>query len=380
MTHPYLMNTVAYRETVFVGGNGSYLWNSKGERFLDFFTDTGTACHGYGSPEKREALKRMAEMPLHAPNLYPFAERDKAAERLCKATEMDKVFFCNSGTEAVECALKLGRKTQAAKGRSDIWSYKGGFHGRTYGSMAATDSAPYHKEGFGPHLTGFHYFENIEEIDKNAAMVILAPVFGNNDSRPYPDGWLVTLREYTKAHGILLCFDEVQTGSGRVGAWTLAQKLGIKVDIVCLAKGLGMGMPVGACLSTNAVAEAFTPGVHFSTFGGNPVSSVFINAMVDWLTPRKCEEINEKGAYIKAKLAEMGWPTNIRGEGLMLAFEADVNAKEFALLAEKRQLILGAWRANPIKLTPPLIVTREEIDAALEIIAETYKEMKGTVE
>jgi len=371
------MNTIDRREQIFLGGYGSWLWTADGKRYLDFHTDNGTACLGYGSSQKDLFVSKLGRIPTHALNLYSFEERDKAAQGLCDATGMDKVFFCNSGAEAVEAALKLARKYQDKRhGRFEIWSHRNGFHGRTYGSMAATDGPMYYREGFGPHLQGFHHFDKIEGIPDHAAMVLLSPINGFNDVVLYPDGWLEELREYTAKREILLCFDEVQTGSGRCGAWSYGRKIGVVPDIACLAKGLAMGIPAGACLARAEVAAAFTPGTHYSTCGGNPFAMAGINAMLEWLTPARLEEINHKGQYLRQKLEARSWAGDVRGEGLMIAFDADLDARLFATKAAERGLIIGAFRPSPIKLMPPLNVYLRELDTALEIMDAVYRGMR----
>lgn len=378
--HQYLMSTLDFRDVTFQSGEGAVLF-SDGKKYLDFFADVGTASLGYNSPEQQHALARMIGqgIPLHAPNLYRFAERDRAAEGLCKLTEMDKVFFCNSGTEAVEAAIKLARKYQdGAKSRHTIWSYKGGFHGRTYGGLSAGDGPRHHYAGFGPLLEGFEHFTEIGEIEPDAAAVMLAPIFGNNDVAPYPPEWLHELRLYTKANGILLIFDEVQTGSGRTGAPTYAQKIGVKPDIITLAKGLGMGCPVGAALATSEVASAFTPGSHFSTFGGNPLSCVFVNEMVGWLSNRRnLEEVNQKGVIIRKALQEMEWPKNVRGEGMLIAFDMDKDGLEFSKVCLTGGLLIGAFRAGAgaVKVTPPLNTPLDQIYRGLAIMAEAHDKL-----
>lgn len=383
MSHPHLMDTLAFRDVTFRGGAGSVLFANR--PYLDFFADVGTASLGYASDEQRACLEYMLaeHIPLHAPNLYRHKERDRAAERITKLTEMDKVFFCNSGTEAVEGAIKLARKFQYDRGekRWGIYSYKDGFHGRTYGGLAAGDGPVHHYAGFGPMPEHFHKFVNITDIiPEDAAAVILAPVFGNNDVRVYTDGWLKQLREYTERHDILLIFDEVQTGSGRTGQPTYAQKINVKPDIITLAKGVGMGCPVGAVLARAEVAAAFTPGSHFSTFGGNPLSAVFVNGMIDWLeTPGNLDAVEINGRRIRQELEKFGWPRNVRGEGMLIAFDIDIDGLEFSKRCLAEGLLIGAFRpgAGPVKITPPLNTNVGYIQVGLDIMDRVYKDMLG---
>ncbi len=384
MKHSHLMSTLDFRVQKFATGNIALLSDGRGgPNALDFFADVGTASLGYNSQESRHVLHRMLDehIPIHAPNLYGFDERDRAARRLCEKTGMDRVFFCSSGTEAVEAAIKLARlhccQSATVDGVLDVekgWrykiaSFKGGFHGRTYGGMAAGDGPPYHTFGFGPLLQGFEKFGQIEEISEDAAAVILAPVFGNNDVVVYPDGWLQELRAYCDEHGILLIFDEVQTGSGRCGInFTYGQRVGVRPDIITLAKGLGMGAPVGACLARGEVADTFTPGSHFSTFGGNPLSCAFINGMLDWATENAMEQVDQLGHYIRDALVKLDFAKNVRGIGMLNAFDIDIDTVEFAWACQEEGLLIGAFRSGPgaVKITPPLNIT---FDHALQGIA-----------
>lgn len=386
MKHPRMMQITDFREQTFVGGRGSWLRDDSGEEYLDFFADVGTASLGYGGTEIERVLEKLGNGPIHAPNLFQYRRRNEVAERLCKATEMDKVFFCNSGAEAVEAAVKLARLHQSQHNITkdnkhsplEIWSYSGGFHGRTTAMVWVGDGAPYHRNGFGHCPPGLgNHFSSIEDIPTSAAAVILAPVFGNNDVRLYDPAWLMKLRMYCTANQILLIFDEVQTGSGRTGAMTYAQKIRVKPDIITLAKGIGMGAPVGVMLAHGPVANAFTPGSHWSTFGGNPLSCEFIDGMLDWLLwefPRggtsAFQNIEMKGAMIRAYLNSMPWAHNVRGEGMLIAFDLSADAKEFAAAAMKEHVIIGAFRSGPgpVKITPPLNTSMDEIIIGLQAI------------
>lgn len=371
MKHPHLMYICDFKETTFIGGHGSYLVADGGQEYLDFFTDVGTASLGYGGPRHDAVLKKLAHGPVHAPNLFQYKSRNDAAANLCEATGMDRVFFSNSGAEAVEAALKLARKFQNSLTGKDggIWSYKGGFHGRTTSLIWVGDGAPYHREGFGsrPPDLGNHFTE-ISQIPHNAQAVILAPVFGNNDVRVYPVTWLGELRAYCTQYGITLIFDEVQTGAGRAGGHiTFAQKVGVIPDILTMAKGIAMGAPVGVTLACGPVADTFTPGSHWSTFGGNPLSCAFVNGMLDYLTASEVEEINSKGKFLMRILKIMPWANNVRGEGMLIAFDTHLDTKAFAAAALEQGVIIGAFRSGPgaVKLTPPLNITRSEIMSGL---------------
>lgn len=375
----FLMETLRRKPVQFKAGIGPILVSEDNQEYIDFFTDVGTASLGYAGPEQQAVLQRMIDglIPVHAPNLYDNAERDRAASRLCTLTGMERVFFCNSGAEAAEAAIKLARKHAEERGRSyHVYSYAGGFHGRTYGALAAGDGPSYHYKGFGPMPYGFWHFKEIHEIPVDAAAVIMSPVFGNNDVRPYPLGWLGALRDFTRRNGIALIFDEVQTGAGRTGHVTYAQKVEIEPDIVTLAKGVAMGCPVGAVLARGDVANAFTPGSHFSTFGGNPIGMAFLNGMLDWLSnPANLEQVNQRGQYIRWALENMEWPKNVRGEGMLIAFDLDRDGLRFAEKCFQRNLLIGAFRPGPgpVKITPPLNCPQHILERGLGVINTAYK-------
>jgi acetylornithine/N-succinyldiaminopimelate aminotransferase len=376
----HLMDTVDRKPVTFCGGVGSWLVSDGNQKpYLDFFTDVGTASLGYGGPEISTAFQRAINKSIHAPNIFGFVERDIAAKKLCDATDMDRVFFCNSGTEAVEAAIKIARKYQFDRGtnRQIIYSYRGGFHGRTYGALAAGDGPRYHYDGFGPLPEGFKHFDYVDNIEPEAAAVIVAPIFGNGDVRLYDGKTLQWLRQYTADNEIILIFDEVQTGAGRSGYINYAQGIGIIPDVVCMAKGMAMGAPVGSMLARGEVADAFTPGSHFSTFGGSPFASVFVSAMLDWLTPENLADVRSKGAYLRQELENAPWAKNVRGDGLLNAFDIDVDVREFADRCLRIGLILGVFRDGPgvIKITPPLNVTMDELKMGLMIMGTVYREM-----
>lgn len=363
-----LMSTLAFRDVTFVSGAGAKLYTDNGEDYIDFFCDVGTSSLGYNPPEMKHALERMLEqnIPAHAPNLYGFEERNRAADRLCAATGMDKVFFCNSGAEAVEGAIKLARLHKwksGLGGATKVFSYKGGFHGRTYAGMAAGDGPVYHRQGFGGLPPDFHHFERIEDIHRDTAAIILSPVFGNNDVIEYPRGWLMALRRHATEIGAVLIFDEVQTGSGRTGLHTYNQSLGGIADIITLAKGVAMGAPVGAVLAREPYASTFTPGSHFSTFGGNPISMVFVNGMLDWLG-RNLGVVERTGEYIRNAFHGLA---NVRGPGMLLAFDTQLDSLALAKACLEERVLIGAFRPGPgpIKITPPLNIRRDVLDDGL---------------
>jgi len=380
----YLMDTLKFVDRTFVTGEGSWLIDDKGERCLDFYADVGTASLGYNSSYQREVMLKMmhGNIPVHTPMVFKNITRENAASDLCKLTDMERVFFCNSGAEAVEAAIKCARLTQYKEGapnRVDIYGVRNGFHGRTLATLALGDGPSYHHTGFGPLPSGFKHFDPsgpLEQIRPDAAAVCLAPVFGNNDVKLYEDHWLKRLEMYCRQHDILLIFDEVQSGSGRTGfAATYAQRIGAKPDIITLGKGVAMGASCGAMLARGRCSMAFTPGSHFSTFGGQPLASSFVSGMVQYLTKANMHAIETKGNYMMHALRMYKWASDVRGVGMLVAFDLkDVDKLEFAQAALNRNLLLGLFRSGPgpVKITPPLNSSIEEIDWGIARLNEAY--------
>ena len=381
----YLMDTIARRDVAFFSSRGPWLITKSGEEYLDFFCDVGTASLGYFGPEVLLALSALTAnfVAPHSPNLFNHALRDEAARRLCQTTGMDRVFFCNSGTEAVEAAIKMARLYQYKRhDRStavSIWSHEGGFHGRTYGSLACGDGAPHHYEGFGPFPEGFLHF-NLEDKmpPRHAGAVILAPIHGNNDVGLVDVERLRALREYCTKHGIVLIFDEVQTGSGRCGGqqFTYAQRIGVEPDAICLAKGLGMGAPVGALLAKEPFGSAFTPGTHFSTFGGNPIGMAFVLEMLDWFEQNR-QAADDTGSELWCRLDELPWVKNLRGAGALIAFDVEKDARAFADACFNQRLLIGAFRngPGPVKITPPLNIDRSLVHEGVERMKRAWESL-----
>jgi acetylornithine/N-succinyldiaminopimelate aminotransferase len=373
-----LMKTVVQYPVEFIQGSGSWLISTNGEKYLDFFTDVGTASLGYGSEFEKHAIQRALNLaiPLHMPNLFKCPERERAARRLCEATGMHRAFFCNSGTEAVEAAIKLARLNTCNK---MVASVTGSFHGRTYGSLAAGDGPQWHYQGFGPMPEFFVHWDPPAMPPTGAGIVIIAPIFGNNDVRMYGVEWLHELKNWCQKRGVILIFDEVQTGSCRAsGAMSYSHHYGVTPDILCLAKGVAMGAPVGVTLSRNDMD--FRPGSHFSTFGGSPFSSAMVNAMLDWAEVHGgMDTVNVVGKYIRNQLKQTLWAKNVRGDGLLIAFDWDGDCMSFALAALQEHLLIGAFRhgPGPIKLTPPLNIATHDVVAGLDALGKAAARMES---
>lgn len=386
MTH--LMNTLERRERTIVGGEGPYLIDSEGNRLLDMYGDNGASGLGYKHPLHLACCDALRGHGLvHSMDLYHHAWREAAARDICEAGGMDKVFFCTSGTEGVEAAIKLARKVQYDRwcegssschwsSRCEIWSVYGGFHGRTYASMAASDGPSYHYDGFHPLPGRFRHFDIDQpgDIDPRAAAVLLAPVFGVHNVIPYTHEQLSKLRSYCDEHGILLIFDETQSGSYRTGDYLYWQHIGVKPDIVTFAKGAAGGFPIGGMMTTEEYAKALTPGSHFSTWGGNPPAMLWLSMFLRYMRENG-EKIRQKAERIRELLEGQPWIKKVRNAGLLFAFDTNLNANEFARRCDEKGLIIGSWRDNPIRFTPPLDVNMAEIGLAIGIMASVAAEM-----
>jgi len=380
------MNTLSPRGGITVTrGEGSFFEGEVDDQrkwYLDFFTDSGTASLGHGGNEHVLAQMKMSGLPLHALNLFDHEIRNEVAAKVCKATGFDRIFFSNSGAESVETAIKLARKYQADKTHAErdgatkdaIWSIKGAFHGRTYGALAASDGPKYHFDGFHPFPESFYTFEEIDDINfRLAAAVIISPVYCNNDVRLYGSSWLAELEERCKDTGTLLIYDEIQTGCGRTGEYTYAKVAGTRPDITVLAKGFGMGFPVAATLAREEVASAFTPGTHFTTFGGSPPALAHVYTMFEWLEEHR-KDIRAMERRMREGLGGRDWINGpVRGIGMFLAFEIDGDAMKFADSCLESGLIIGAFRSNPVKITPPLNLKVSEWEQGLRIMNKAAK-------
>lgn len=379
----YLMNTIHTNGLNVTGGAGSclYVENDGVESvYLDFFTDSGTASLGYYCEEIEQADEISNAFPLHVPNMFDCELREQVAEKVCRTTGYDKIFFCNSGSESIETAIKLARKYQSDKrilNKNVIWSVRDSFHGRTYGALAAGDGPRYHYAGFQPLPFDFHKFQRIEEINFDfAAAVLICPAFCNNDVRFYDPSWLFELKRRCEETDTLLIYDEIQTGCGRTGKITFSECAGVKPHIMTLAKGFGMGFPVAATLAEERVAKSFYPGTHFSTFGGSPPALVHVDKMFDWLNGKNLAKIRYKGEVILHALGKEKWIKRIRGIGLFIAFNINGDARKFAKRCLKEGLVIGAFRENPVKITPPLNIDMSDIELGIEIMNKVAREMK----
>jgi acetylornithine/N-succinyldiaminopimelate aminotransferase len=371
----HLLPTYARVDLAFERGEGVWLFATDGDRYLDFTSGVAVNALGHAHPHLIAALTEQARKVWHVSNLYQAPEAERVARRLCDASFADVVFFANSGAEAMECCIKMARKYQSASGapeRYRIITFEGAFHGRTLATLAAGGQKKY-LDGFGPVVQGFDQvpFGDLEAtkaaITPETGAILIEPIMGEGGVRVVEPAFLRALRELCDQRGLLLVFDEVQSGMGRTGELFAYQRVGVEPDIMGLAKALGGGFPVGACLATYEAAKGMTAGTHGSTFGGNPLAMSVANAVLDvMLAPGFLDRVRRTGLMFKQRLAEIKdhYPSviaEVRGEGLLVGLRTVVPVGELvdALRAEK--MIATAAGDNVVRLLPPLIITEQEI-------------------
>lgn len=375
-----LYDTFARAPLSFVRGEGCWLETDDGRRFLDFSSGVAVNSLGHAHPKLAAALSEQAGKLWHVSNLYRIPEQERLAQLLCDATFAEKVFFANSGAEAVECAIKTARRYQFVSGhpeRTRIITFAGAFHGRTLATLAATGN-PKYLEGFGPAAGGFDQvplgdLKAVEAaITSETAAIMIEPIQGEGGIRLVPGQFLRDIRALADKHGLLLVFDEVQTGIGRTGKLFAYEWSGVTPDIMTSAKGIGSGFPLGACLATAEAAKGMTPGTHGSTFGGNPLAAVVGTAVVETIqAPGFLEHVRAMGLYIKQRLAAVvdAHPylvAEVRGEGLLIGVRCIVPVGDVAAAMRDQNLLGVGAGENVMRLIPPLIVTETEIDEAVE--------------
>jgi acetylornithine/N-succinyldiaminopimelate aminotransferase len=374
--------TYARVDLAFERGEGAWLFTADGERYLDFTSGVAVNVLGHAHPKLVEALTAQAHKVWHVSNLYRIPGAERLAERLCARSFADFAFFCNSGTEAIEGAIKMARKYQAASGRPErfrIVTFEGAFHGRTLASLAATGNKKY-LDGFGPPVEGFDQvpFADLEATKKaigpETAAIMIEPIMGEGGVRVVPHAFLRALRELCDKHGLLLIFDEVQTGIGRSGELFAYQRTGVEPDIMALAKALGGGFPIGAFLGTAEAAKGMTTGTHGSTFGGNPLAMAVANAVLDVVTADDfLDTVRQNALRLKQRLAELkdrhaSVIAEVRGEGLLIGLRMVPPAAEMVDALRHEKMITVAAGDNVVRLLPPLIIGEREMDEAVACI------------
>ena len=378
----HLLPVFARVDLGFERGEGAWLISTNGERYLDFTSGVAVNALGHCHPHLVAALQEQATRLWHMSNLFKSPDGDRLAARLCEQSFADLVFFCNSGAEAMEGVIKVVRRYQFSKGHPERYrfvTFEGAFHGRTLGTLAATGSAKY-LEGFGPPLDGFDQVPHgdLEAVKKaigpHTAGILIEPVQGEGGVRAVAPQFLKALRELCDKNGLLLIFDEVQCGMGRTGEIFAYKRTGVTPDIMPLAKALGGGFPIGACLATTEAAKGMTPGTHGSTFGGNPLAMAAGNAVLDvMLAPGFLEHVQRMSLLLKQKLAGVcdRYPdiaNEVRGEGLLTGIRAVIPAGDLSNALRDEKLLTVAAGENVVRMLPPLIVSEAEVEEAVKRI------------
>ncbi len=379
----YVVHAYNRPPIVLVDGQGAWLEDAEGRRYLDLVAGIAVSALGYGDAEIVETICQAGKKPLHYSNLYHNEPMARLAAKLVEITPFaDRVHFQNSGTESTEAAMKFARKfarTHFGEGKTNIVAFSGAFHGRTMGALAATPREKYQKP-YEPLMPGVRFaeFNDIESaaaaIDDSVCAVILEPIQGEGGIHPAEEAFLVALRELTHQHNALLIFDEVQCGVGRTGAFWAHQHTGVLPDILCSAKPLANGLPIGAVLVTERVAEVIHPGDHGTTFAGGPFVTSVANVVVDRISqPAFLQHVQETGAYFMQRLQALGNPhiLEVRGRGLMLGVQLDMPAAPVVQAGYQHGLLLLNAGADVLRIVPPLIVSKDEIDIAMERLAAT---------
>ncbi|MBK1623045.1 aspartate aminotransferase family protein [Afifella marina] len=377
-----LYATYARAELAFERGEGVWLETTSGERYLDLMGGIAVNAFGHAHPYLVEALKRQAEKLWHVSNIFEIPGQVELGRRLCAASFADRVFFTNSGGEAMECAIKTVRRYHHAKGqpqKNRIITFEGAFHGRTLATIAAGGQAKY-LEGFAPNVEGF---DQVAFADRDAlkaaigpetAGILIEPIQGEGGIRPVPHEFLRFIRELCDEHGLLMVLDEIQCGMGRTGRLFAHEWAGVTPDVMAIAKAIGGGFPLGACLATREASEAMAVGSHGSTYGGNPLAMAVGNAVLDLVFEDGfLTEVSRKGLLLKQKLARLvdAYPDqlkDVRGEGLMLGLVcAGAPAEMVARLRKHGVLTVGAGH-NVVRVLPALIISETEMDEGVNRI------------
>lgn len=384
MTERYQVGNYARFPVVFTRGEGAWLFDAAGREYLDFLGGIAVAVLGHAHPEVTRAIAQQAKNLVHVSNLYHVPVQSEAARLVSEATTGGKVFFCNSGTEANEAAIKLARKFAHDRGRGDrreIVVVEGSFHGRTYGGLSATAQPKFHV-GFEPMLPGFRVvpFGDLAALEEAlagpACAFMVEPIQGESGVRTHPPGYLGEAERLCRQNEVLFIVDEIQTGVGRTGAFLASALFGITPDIVTLAKGLANGLPLGAMVAREDVAASFGPGSHGSTFGGNPVCCAAARVVIETVrAPGFLEEVRRKGDLLRGRLERLRETRSdvvrVRGLGLMQAIEMAVETKEIAARCLENGLVVNATAGNVLRFLPPLILTDAEIERGISVLAKS---------
>lgn len=377
----YLMNTYGHFDVAVSSGKGATLKTCDGKKLIDFTSGIGVNSLGYGDKEWSKAVANQAKSLAHTSNLYYNEKTAMLSEALCKKSGFDKVFFGNSGAEANECAIKLARKYSFDKygaDRYNIISLNNSFHGRTMATLTATGQDSFHNYFF-PFNEGFKYVDSDDfekfsaSADKKTCAVIIELIQGEGGVIPLDKKYVKAVSDFCCKNDIILIVDEVQTGIGRTGTFFLFEQYGIHPDIVTSAKGLGGGLPIGACLCNKKLADVFTPGTHGTTFGGNPVVCSGALVVIDRMDDSFLKNVRKTGDYLRRELSKISEISEIRGSGMMLGISLKTkNAKDVAANCAKDGLLILTAK-DSLRLLPPLVLTKDEADKGISILKKELK-------
>jgi len=385
-----LMHNYARIPVAFEKGQGCWIWDQEGRAYLDFVAGIAVTALGHSHPQVIETLKSQAEKIFHTSNLYHIEPQITLAEQLVAHSFADKVFFCNSGTEANEGAIKLARRYSIERfgpKRTTILCMKNSFHGRTLGSLSATGQEKFQK-GFGPLVPGFSFvpFDDLSALDQNwddsVCAVLMEPIQGEGGIQVPNQSFLKEVKKRCQEHQALLVLDEVQTGLGRTGTLFAYQQFDAQPDIMTLAKALGNGLPIGALLATDEVGGVFQPGTHAATFGGNPLVTAVAQVVLSTILDEGfLSNVMQVGAYFKSCLQQLKeeFPQiiEVRGLGLLLGMSIDRPGKPLVEACFKKGFLINCTQDTILRFTPPLIIEREAIDSLIKILKDLFKEMNA---
>ena len=378
LTDQYILHTYKRYPLVITRAKGSWAWDDRGKKYLDFFSGLAVSGVGHAMPTVVAAIKTQAGKLLHTSNLYYTEPAALLAEQLCKRSFADKVFFSNSGSEANECAIKLARRHGWKNGgRHEIIVFENSFHGRTLGALAATAQPKFH-EGFGPLPAGFpvakmndlHSVECL--ITEKTAAILIEPVQGEGGIHTARQEFLKGLRKLADASNVLLIFDEIQCGLGRLGKLFAYEYYGVEPDVLTLAKGLGGGMPIAATLIHKDYIDLLGPGDHGTTFGGNPVCAAAASAILKLLSPRLLKSVETQGKILQEEVrtlvANHGEVKEVRGAGFMIGIEMTVPGAPFVQACRDQGLLINCTQGNVLRFLPPLAISASERQFALRVL------------
>ena len=385
-----ILPTYARMDVGFVRGKGARLYDEQDNEYLDFGSGIAVNCLGHCHPTLVKAITEQSQKLWHTSNIYQIPGQEKLAKRLSNLTFADSMFFTNSGAEAVECAIKMARRYHDANGNTEryrVITFEGSFHGRTLATIAAGGSEKLTK-GFGPKVDGFdvvRFYNNMSKVENDitneTAAIMIEPIQGEGGIRPVSNTNLQILRDLADKHGILLIYDEIQCGVGRAGKLFAHQISGITPDIMPIAKGIGGGFPLGACLASERVAKHMTAGTHGSTYGGNPMAMAMGNAVLDVLEDENIlENVTKMSDKLKIELLKLrkNYPEIIdmvRGVGLMMGIKLHIEPRDFVVQAFKNKLLLVGAGENTVRILPALNITSDDIQDAVKLLDKTCQDL-----